>query len=381
MKLQSAPKPVTPKTLGQAPKPNGPKNPYAAYEEAEKEVDKHRVTYETAFNLARGAAYVLEGGARIGQTYQLGSALLGAQAGTLASTVGIVGGTIDVARGASLAQQSAINRNRTGAVLGGLQVVQGLATWVSAGTAFAGGPPIVSAIAAGGAVAALAGRLAVGAHAKHQASKPTKAATHPIQPVSIKFDEKAKPKGDGRLLENSFALAKAVSDAASNTGGMAAGWNNVSALFSGNAPTGIWQGLGLVGSTYTILQSASMVAHAAGNQHFNDTATGTLGLVQGAASLAVSMGVGGHLAPGIAVGAFIAKQVVPMLNLKKKLGASEESTNDGMFNRLKENLGYAFSGKPEVQENKNIFKSVDDAKEAKKDQDDTKKTDETKKED
>lgn len=379
MKLQSAPQLPVPKTLGQTPKPNGPKNPYASYEAAEKDVDKHRVTYETAFNLARGAQYVLEGGARIGQTYQLGSALLGAQAGTLASSVGIVGGTIDVARGASLAQQSAINRNRTGAVLGGLQVAQGLATWVSAGTAFAGGPPIVSAVAAGGALAALAGRLIVGAHAKHKASKPTKAATHPTQPVSVKFDEKAKPKGDGRLLENSFALAKAVSDAASNTGGMAAGWNNVSALFSGNAPTGIWQGLGLVGSTYTILQSASQVAHAAGNQHFNDTAAGTLGLVQGAASLAVSMGVGGHLAPGIAVGAFIAKQVVPMLNLKKKLGASEEGGNDSMLGRLKENLGYAFSGKPEVQENKNLFKSVDEPKEAKKEDD--KKADETKKKD
>lgn len=378
MKLQSAPQPLVPKTLGQAPKPNGSKNPYAAYEE--QEVDKHRVTYETAFNLARGAAYVLEGGARIGQTYQLGSSLLGAQAGSLASTVGIVGGTIDVARGASLAQQSAINRNRTGAVLGGLQVVQGMSTWVSAGTAFAGGPPIVSGIAAGAAVAALAGRLIVGAHAKHEASKPTKASTHPTQPVSIKYDEKVKPKGDGRLLENSFALAKAVSDAASNTGGMAAGWNNVSALFSGHAPTGIWQGLGLVGSTYTVLQSASMVAHAAGNRHFNDTATGTLGMVQGAASLAVSMGVGGHLAGGIAVGAFILKQAVPLLDLKKKLGASEDSTSDSMMSRLKENLGYAFSGKPEVQDDKNIFKSVDDPKKAKNDDDDkTKKTDDNKK--
>lgn len=376
MKVQNAPKPVAPKTLKQAPKPDGPKDPYADYNT--EDVGKHRVSYETAYNLARGAAFALEGGARIGQTYQLGSSLLGVQAPALAASVGIVGGTFDVARGASLAQQSAINRNRPGAVLGGLQVAQGLATWISAGTAFAGGPVIVSQVAAGAAVAALAGRLAYGAHVKHEAAKPTKFVSHPTQPVSVKFDEKAKPKGDGRLLENSFALAKAISDAASNTGGMAAGWNNVSALFSGNAPTGIWQGLGLVGSTYTVLQSASMVAHAAGNQHFNDTATGTLGLIQGGASLAVNMGIGGHLAPGIAVGAFILKQAVPLLNLKKKLGASEgEGTNDGMMNRLKENIGYVFSGKPEVQDNKNLFKSVDESKEAKKDDD--KKSDETKK--
>ena len=130
-------------------------------------------------------------------------------------------------------------------------------------------------------------------------------------------------------------------------GGMAAGWNNVSAAFSGKAPTGLWQGLGIVGSTYTVLQSAAMVAHASGNQHFDDTLSGTIGLIQGGASLAVSMGVGGHLLPGIAVGAYILKQAVPMLQLKKKLtGDKEEAVENGMWQRLKENVGHAFSGQP-----------------------------------
>jgi len=88
--------------------------------------------------------------------------------------------------------------------------------------------------------------------------------------------------------------------------------------------------------------------------------------------------VGGHLAGGIAVGAYVLKQAVPLLNLKKKLGASEgEGTSDGMMSRLKENIGYVFSGKPEVQDSKNLFKSVDKPKEATKDDD--KKADDTKK--
>ncbi len=350
MKVQTLPNSNLPKTLGtppgKDPQPQGPKDQYAAYNEVE--TDQHRTTYETAFNLARGASFVVEGAARIGQTMQLGSSLFGGQAGSLAPAFGLVGGTIDVARGASMAQQSSINRNRTGTVLGGLQVAQGMATWVCAGAALAGGPVLVSQLAAVAAVGAYAGRLGVQAHAKHEASKPTKAgAPLPTQPVSVKFDEKAQPKGDGRLLENTFALAKAVSEAASNTGGMAAGWNNVSGAFSGSAPTGIWQGLGIIGSTYTVLQSAAQVAHSAGNQNFDGTVAGTIGLIQGAASMATSMGVGGHLAPGIAIGAYVLKQAVPLLQLKKKLtGDKQDGDENGMWNRLKENVGHAFSGKP-----------------------------------
>ncbi|MBT9586452.1 hypothetical protein IV102_24120 [bacterium] len=349
MKVQNLPHSSLPKTLSTPPgdgqQPQGPKDRYAAYNEAD--ADKNRVGYETAYNLSRGLAYAFEGGARIGQTMQLGSSIFGASAGSLAGSIGLVGGTIDVARGASLAQQSAINRNRTGTVLGGLQVAQGVATWISAGAALAGGPALVSQVAAVAAVGALAGRLGMQAHAKHQASKEVKKTPPtPIQPVSIPFDEKAKPKGDGRLLENTFAIAKSISDAAGNLGGMGAGWNNVGGLFSGNAPTGIWKGLGIVGSTYTVLQSSSMVAHAAGNQHLDDTLVGTIGIVQGAASMAVSLGVGGRLLPGIAVGAYILKSAVPLLQLKKKLTGDNDGNENGMWNRLKENIGHVFSGAP-----------------------------------
>ena len=350
MKLQNLPNPSLPRALstppgdGQPPQaPQGDK--YAAFNEAD--ADKHRITYEAAYNLSRGLAYTLEGGARIGQTMQLGSSLFGTTAGPLAGSVGLVGGTIDVARGASLAQQSAINRNRTGTILGGLQVAQGVATWVSAGAALAGGPVVVSQVAAVAALGALAGRLGVSANAKYQAShQTTKAPPNPIQPVSIPFDEKAKPKGDGRVLENTFAIAKSISDAAGSLGGMAAGWNNVGGVFNGKAPTGVWQGLGIVGSTYTVLQNAAMVAHAAGNQHFEDTLTGTIGVIQGGASLAVSMGVGGRLLPGIAIGAFLLKSAVPMLQLKKKLTGDQDGNENQMWNRLKENIGHVFSGAP-----------------------------------
>jgi len=355
MKILQQPQSGLPKALSTPPKeggkpPQGPEDQYSAFNEAD--ADKHRVSYEAAYNLTRGLAYAFEGGARIGQTMQLGSSLLGMQAGTLASSVGLVGGSIDVARGASLAQQSAINRNRTGALLGGLQIAQGVATWVSAGAALYGAPALVSQVAAAGAVAALAGRMGVAMHARSQAGKTDKA-SHPIQSVSVPYDEKAKPKGDGRLLENSFALAKSISDAAGNLGGMGAGWNNVGGLFSGKAPTGVWQGLGLVGSTYTVLQSASQVARAAGNQHLEDTLAGSIGMVQGAASMAVSMGVGGRLLPAVAIGAFVLKSAVPLLQLKKRLdgdGDGDKGEENGMLNRLKENIGHVFSGEPEKAE-------------------------------
>lgn len=380
MKVQNLPSPLPgiPKTLSTPP--GGPEQPeqnptpkdrYAAYNEAD--ANKNRITYEAAYNLSRGVAYAFEGGARIGQTMQLGSSLLGMQAGSLASHVGLVAGTIDIARGASLAQQSAVNRNRTGAVLGGLQVAQGLATWVSAGAGLFGAPALVSTVAAGAAVGALAARLGVAAHAKYEASKDTKKAPpNPIQPVSIPFDEKAKPKGDGRLLENSFALAKAVGDAAGNLGGMGAGWNNVRGVWSGSAPTGIWQGLGLVGSTYTVLTSAAQVARAAGNQHLDDTVAGTIGLIQGGASMAVSMGIGGRLLPGIAIGAFILKSAVPLLQLKKKLGADKDGDENGMWQRLKENVGHVFSGAPAdappPPDDKRELKAPEKTEEAKKDE-------------
>lgn len=351
MKVQNLPTPNLPRTLSGNPGPGDKppaKDPYADF--AALEGDKHRGTYEAAYNLSRGLAFAVEGGARIGQTMQLGSSLFGVEAGPLAGSIGIVGGTIDVARGASMAQQSAINRNTTGAVLGGLQVAQGVATWVSAGAALGGAPVLVSQLAAGAALAAYAGRHGYAAYAKSQtqAGKTDKAPQGERPQVSVELDPKAKPHGEGRLLEKTFAAAKAVSDAAGQFGGMAAGWNNVSGVWSGSAPTGIWQGLGLVGSTYTVLQSASQVARSAGNQHLEDTLAGTIGIVQGAASLAVNLGVGGRLLPGIAVGAYLLKSAVPLLQLKKRLGANDDGgEGDGMMNRLKENIGYVFSGQPE----------------------------------
>jgi hypothetical protein len=364
MKVQNQPG-YLPRALNNQP-PAGPEQPqppnkdkYAAYNEAD--ADKHRVSYETAYNLSRGVAYAVEGGARIGQTMALGSSLLGLTPGSLATGVGLVGGTIDVARGASGAMQSAMNREARGAVLGGLQVAQGVATWVSVGATIAGAPGVVSQVAAGAALAALAGRVGVSAYAK-VAPKPTKSETPLDRPqVSVELDPKAKPHGEGRLLENSFAMAKAINDAASNLGGMGAGWNNVRAVFTGNAPDGIWAPLGVVGSTYTILTSASQIARSASNQHLEDTLGGTIGLIQGGASMAVSLGVGGRLLGGVAVGAFLVKSALPMLQLKKRLSGAEEEGQKGMMDRFKENISYAFSGKPAESEapNNDLFKSED----------------------
>lgn len=384
MKVQNQPT-YTPRTLNQAPNPGGPEQPqpqkdkYAAYNE--EDANKHRVSYETAYNVTRGLAYALEGGARVGQTMALGSSLLGLQAGSLAGGVGLVGGTIDVARGASRAQQAAINRDTKGALAGGLQVATGLATYTSIGAALAGAPPVVSQVAAGAALLALAGKVAVEQSAKHGPKKEINRDELPKPEVSVKLDEKAKPHGEGRTLEKTFAMAKAVNDAASNIGGMAAGWNNVHAVWSGTGPTGIWQPLGIVGSTYTVLQSAAMVAHAAGNQHLEDTVAGSIGLVQGGASLAISLGVGSRLLGGVAIGAFLLKSLLPMLQLKKRLSGNKEGEDgqQSMMDRVKENLTNAFNGEPADTEVREI-RSPEKPGESKENQDD-KKSEEPKKPD
>lgn len=353
MKVQTLPSQMLPRTLSASNSeenkpPAASKDKFAGY--VEEDADKHRATYEAAYNLSRGLAFGVEGGARIGQTMHLGSSLFGVAAGPLASSAGLVGGTIDVARGASKAQQSAINRNPAGALSGGLQMAQGVATWVSVGAAMTGAPGMVSQVAAVAALGALAGRVGVDAYAKNQAGKPKEATSSATRPeVSVEFDPKAKPKEGGDLMVRSFAIAQAINGAASQFGGMASGWNNVSALWSGNAPTGIWQGLGIVGSTYSVLQGASQVARSAANQHLDDTLAGTVGVIQGAASMAVSMGVGGRLLPGIAVGAWVIKQAIPLLQLKKRLSSEETSDESGMMSRLKENFKLAFSGAPEQE--------------------------------
>jgi hypothetical protein len=346
MKVQS---PLTPTPLRTLKGPQGEKNPNHTYDETD--VDKNRVVYETAYNLSRGMSFAVEGGARAGQAMQLGGALLGLASSPLAGSFGLAGGAIDVARGASLAQQSAINRNRDGAILGTLQVAQGLSAWVSAGAVLAGAPAGVAQAAAVASVGLWLGREGFEKYAKGKADKPQQEMDPGPKPeVSVVYDDtKAKPKGEGKLLVRTFGLAKSVNDAASQLGNMAAGWNNVAGAWTGDAPTGVWAGLGVVGSTYSLLQGAAQVARSAGNRNLDGTLQGTLGIVQGAASMAVSMGVGGHLMPAIAVGAWVAKQAVPLLQLKKRLGASDDGgdDNDSFTQRLKENWTNAFSGGPE----------------------------------
>ena len=343
--------PLTPSPLKTLKTPKGEKAPNPNHTYDETDVDKNRVVYETAYNLSRGLSYAVEGGARAGQAMQLGSAVLGLASNPLAGSFGLAGGAIDVARGASLAQQSAINRNRDGAILGTLQVAQGLSSWVSAGAVLAGAPAGVAQAAAVASVGLWIGREGYERYAKGKADKPQQELDPGPKPeVSVVYDEtRAKPKGEGKLLVKTFGLAKSVNDAASSLGGMAAGWNNVSGVWSGSAPTGVWAGLGVVGSTYSLLQGAAQVARSAGNRNLDGTLQGTLGIVQGAASMAVSMGVGGHLMPAIAVGAWVAKQAVPLLQLKKRLGASDDGgdDNDSFSKRLQENLTHAFSGAPE----------------------------------
>ena len=291
--------------------------------------DKNRAGFETAYNAVTALETVTRSAARAGQLYTVVGALAGLPASGLAGVATLVAGTYDVAIGSSIGKQSAVNRSGAGALMGNLQVVQGLASLGSVVAPALGAPAVVGTVAAGLAVAALAGRMGVQAYGKMQASKKAKeaeapAASAPAAPAP-KPEDGSKPEqvGSSRKFEKAFAFSQANDSFFRGLGGMGAFWTNVDAL-RGTQPSGIFGMLGFVGGTYSVLSGVSTAKASAINRNLEGTVSGTLQTVQGVATLATGMGLG-RPAAVVAAGAWAARTAWSLYNQIKAVAGDKES--------------------------------------------------------
>ena len=341
--------------------------------------------FEVAYNLGRAVGGVVEGAAKATQFAHLVGSAVGFAPNGLGATGALVGGTYDVARGASIMQQSAFNRNKPGCVLGGLQVAQGVATWTSSLAPMFGAPQIVGQVASVAALGAFAGKQAYSAfvkvstrkddgksHAQDQNTlsllKSTNQFGSGISPVRVyaaikepmeeEGTEEA-PKDKSKFFNKSLGMGQAVNQWAQNLGGIGRFWNNIDAI-RGRQPGGVWGPLGIIGSTYSIATGVAQVSRSAGNQHMTDTVGGVFDIVGGIASLGASLGIGGRLAGGVAVGAWVAKTGFTIYATSKRLrGGDDDDKGDSVQEQVLKNLKHVFTGEPKELNRKETRKPDD----------------------
>ncbi len=300
-----------------SPAPSGDPEGPALDEFQASSPDKHRKGFEAAYTAASAVSLLAQGAARAGQVYALAGGVAGLPAWSLSGPLALAAGTMDVAVGASQGRRAAVNRDGHGALKGSLQLFQGLATCAAVAAPALGAPALVGTLAGGVAAAALVGRLGVAAHEKIQERKPVGAEQDP-QPPSPPAQEVAGPAetsastraddlgevGGSRKFEKAFAFSQANDQFVRGVGGMGAMWNTVETL-RGNPPKAVFGMLGMVGGTCALLDGINKTRASAINRYLPDTVSGALQTVQGAATMAVSMGLG-RPAAIVAAGAWVA---------------------------------------------------------------------------
>lgn len=343
--------------------------------------NKNAGIYDATLTATSLAALAVKGGAKVGQFAFLGNQALGTPSFSHASSVALVGGTLDVAVGASKAMNSAVNRNLAATVSGSLQVLSGVSTFVAVGASAFGAPGIVGQAASFVAAGAFVGRLGVDAVAGLRArggndeegggdaggdqktsvlssSFPTGSGTSLSAMGQQPFGTMAavhEPMGEGdpddvdpdsRVYENLFAASRSINQFTSQISGLGAFWNNVDSI-RGNAPGKFWGPLGVVGGTYTLAGGLSSMKSGAANRHKSTVIQGALQTVQGVATIGASMGVGGRLTGIVAVGSAIGRYGVMMYDQSQMLGDGEEGEEEskGVLGQVAENIGTIFSAK------------------------------------
>lgn len=345
--------------------PAQPQQPPVAPPKQDPEVDefvansphKNERTFEAIYNGVGALGALTDIAAKTGQALTIAGPLAGFSAGPLGSAGALVAGTFDIARGASFAKQSAINRNATGSLQGSLQVVQGLATYATALAPAFGAPTAVAAVAAGVAVAAFAAQKGVGAFAAAKAkakaaeakSAPAVAPQGPAPAVSRLAPASAPSGATGlatteqpeldpdrnRKFEKSFAFVNSVDQFFRGIGGMASMWNVMGAATSGSASGGLFgiPGIGFIGSAYTVATGVSMTKHSAINRNMDGTVDGALQTVGGLAATAVCLlgpaGMG-RVPALVAAGCFIARTGYQIYSQSKRLKGDEEGEKNNM---------------------------------------------------
>ncbi len=296
--------------------------------------DKHRKGFEAAYTAASAVSLLAQGAARTGQVYALAGGLAGLPAWSLSGPLALAAGTMDVAVGASLGRRAAVNRDGHGALKGSLQLFQGLATYAAVAAPALGAPALLGTLAGGAAAAALVGRLGVAAHEKLQERKQAQAGQESPSP-SLPAQEVGRPAGTSasarsddmgevggsRKFEKAFAFSQANDQFVRGVGGMGAMWNTVESI-RGNPPKAVFGMLGMVGGTCALLDGINKTRSSAINRYLPDTVSGALQTVQGAATMAVSMGLG-RPAAIVAAGAWVANTAWSVLGQVRAVTGEE----------------------------------------------------------
>ncbi|MEW6283063.1 MAG: hypothetical protein AB1758_30905 [Candidatus Eremiobacterota bacterium] len=326
----SAPSTVTRAT--QAPANGAPQNPPDVDEFQASSPNKNDRAYEAASNFTGALGAMTEAAAKLGQAYTITGNLMGFEPGGLAGIGGLLAGTFDVARGASIAKQSAVNRNLAGSIMGNLQLLQGVSTYFAVLApvfgALAGNPAVgtvIGKVASGAAAALFVGRHGVGLYAqakgaltskeagKEENSQASAVAPNPGQTPSQPSVPGApgmnglgaQPVGTGsvanaaggtsedksRRFEQTYALAGSVDQFFRGIGGLASFWNVAGGLMSGSASGGLFgiPGLGFIGSAYSVATGVAMTRHSAINRNTAGTVDGVLQTIGGLAAVGVCL--------------------------------------------------------------------------------------------
>ncbi len=353
--------------------------------------NKHAGMYDATLAATSLAALAVKGGAKVGQFAFLGNQALGTPSFNGASSIALVGGTLDVVVGASKAMNSAVNRNLGATVSGSLQVLSGVSTYVAVAASAFGAPGIVGQAASWVSAGAFVGRLGMDAVAGLRArgaadegndgdnsggggaaqssvlsnSFPTGSAgglsVMSQQPFgSMAAVKKPMDEGDpddvnpdSRVFENLFAASRSINQFSSQISGLGAFWNNIDSI-RGNAPGKFWGPLGVVGATYSLAGGLASMKSGAANRHGSTVIQGALQTVQGVATVGASMGIGGRLSGIVAVGSAIGRYGVMMYEQSKMLGGDEEGDDEegktkGVLGQVAENIGSVFSSSPEIK--------------------------------
>lgn len=316
--------------------PSGPSRPPEKDEFQAASPDKHKQAYETAYNAASAVGVLTRTLGKAGQYFSLTMGAMGVPQLGLGGIFSLIGGTYDVAVGASQAKNAAANRDGIGALQGNLQVMQGLATYLALwGPVF--GSTTVGQVASIAALGAFAARLGVKGYGALKAAAARKA-EEKAREAAAASPQQASPqppagppggvdpegKGKDRKFEKAFAFSHAVDQFNRGLSGLGAFWTNVDSGIFGTRPGGIFGILGFAGGTYSLLAGVAKTRASAINRNKVGTVDGVLHTVQGLATIGAALGMG-RIAGLTAIGAWAGRTFYTIYHQLKQLDEGKQS--------------------------------------------------------
>ena len=342
------------------------------------------------YNVAGTGAGLLglavKGGAKAGQLAFLGSQTLGTPSFSHASSIALVGATIDVAGGAQQAIKAGVDRNTTASISGGLRMLQGLSTYAAVAASAMGAPGVVTAAAswlaagamvgrigfqgvaalssksteetpedggdaaggggAGGAnTSALANAFPVGNGITQMADQPFGTMAAVREPMDHVPEENTDSAG-AATRKKLFAAGQSLSNQLGLWGGIGAFWNNIDSV-RGNTPGGVWGPLGVIGNSLNVVGGLGAMQQGSALRHKGTVVGGAFQTVQGVAGLGASMGIGGRISGIVALGSTVARYGYMMYSQAQQFAGDEEEESKTLLGHIAENVGATFGAAPD----------------------------------